>query len=221
MAQWRKDQGDEGKVYNEPRLLDGRESWHPDFFKPILERKKKKRKKDSSCARTRVLQNLRSTCETELNDVHPLHVVAYWMNNSVRIAQKHYLQITDDFLKAGCGLAAPDLFGANVGAEPSLIAPHVPSAKTQTLHKEAFHVIDHHGSSVAFLHGPQMGDEGLERFSYYSIKHDVLDQPPEQVGANATLSETVALLIESWSRMTRSEKAWVNILVQPRMGNCD
>ena len=98
----------------------------------------------------RVLQNLRSTCETELNDVHPLHVVAYWMNNSERIAQKHYLQITDDHLKAGCGLTALDQAGANVGAEPSLIAPHVPSVKTQTLQNKAFPVIDHHGPSVAF-----------------------------------------------------------------------
>ena len=95
----------------------------------------------------RVLQNLRSTCETELNDEHPLHVVVYWMNNLVRIAQKHYLQITDDHLKAGCGLAVPDQFGANEGAEPSLIAPHAPSAKTQTLQKKAFPVIDRHDPS--------------------------------------------------------------------------
>ena len=50
-----------------------------------------------------------------------------------------------------------------------------------------------------------MGDEGLERFSYYSIKHEVLGQSPEQVGANtganATLSETVALLIDGWVDM--------------------
>ena len=70
-----------------------------------------------------------------------------------------------------------------------------------------------------------MGDEGLERFSYYSIKHEVLDQPPAQPGANtvakATLSETVALLIESWSRMTPRQKAWVSTLLQPGMANWD
>ena len=70
-----------------------------------------------------------------------------------------------------------------------------------------------------------MGDEGLERFSYNSIKHEVLDQPPEQVGANtganATLSETVALLIESWSRMSPRQKAWVRTLLQPGMENWD
>ena len=50
---------------------------------------------------------------------------------------------------------------AQVVADPSLIAPHAPLAKTQTLQKKAFPVIDHHGPSVAFLHGPQVGDEGL------------------------------------------------------------
>jgi hypothetical protein len=48
--------------------------------------------------------------------------------------------------------------GANEGAEPSLIAPHAPSAKTQTLQKKAFPVIDRHGPSVGI---PQVGDEGL------------------------------------------------------------
>jgi hypothetical protein len=70
-----------------------------------------------------------------------------------------------------------------------------------------------------------MGDEGLERFSYDSIKHEVLDQSPEQVGANTvanpTLSETVALLIDGWSRMTPRQKAWVSTLLQPEMENWD
>ena len=56
-----------------------------------------------------------------------------------------------------------------------------------------------------------MGD----RFSYYSIKHEVLDQPPEQVGANtvanATLSETVALLIDGWDSMSNEEKMVVQL----------
>ena len=63
-----------------------------------------------------------------------------------------------------------------------------------------------------------MGDEGLDRISYYSLKHEVLDKSAEQVVANtvanATLSETVALLIESWSRMPPRQKAWLSTLLQ-------
>jgi hypothetical protein len=70
-----------------------------------------------------------------------------------------------------------------------------------------------------------MGDEGLERFSYDSLKREIRAKTPEQVGAktvaNAALSETVALLIESWSRMTPRQKAWVSTLLQPGMENWD
>jgi len=53
----------------------------------------------------------------------------------------------------------------------------------------------------------------------------MLDKSTEQVVANtvanATLSETVALLIESWSRMTPRQKAWVSTLLQPGMEHWD
>ena len=99
--------------------------------------------------------------ETELSNTHPLRVVVYWMNNSERMALKHYLQITEDPLNTGCEMEPDRQVVANVVAEPSLIAPHVPSAKTQSLQKNAFPVTDRHGPSVSFLYGPQMGDEGL------------------------------------------------------------
>src|SRR5262249_33968737 len=53
----------------------------------------------------RPFQNLRASRETELVAVHPLHVVTKWIGNSARVAQKHYLQVTDaDFERAiRCG----------------------------------------------------------------------------------------------------------------------
>lgn len=41
-------------------------------------------------------QNLRSTRETELVERFPIHVVCAWIGNSQVVAQKHYLQVTDD-----------------------------------------------------------------------------------------------------------------------------
>ena len=58
--------------------------------------------------------------------------------------------MSDDHLKADCGLATQDQVGANVGADSSLIAHHAPSAKTQTLQKKAFSVLDRHDPSQAF-----------------------------------------------------------------------
>jgi integrase len=41
-------------------------------------------------------QNLRSTRETELADRFPAHVASAWIGNSVAVAVKHYLQVTED-----------------------------------------------------------------------------------------------------------------------------
>lgn len=44
----------------------------------------------------KLFQNLRSTRETELAEVYPIHVVCAWIGNSQAVAKKHYLQVTDD-----------------------------------------------------------------------------------------------------------------------------
>ena len=49
----------------------------------------------------RLFQNLRESRANELWSEYPEHVAGYWMGHSRRIAEKHYLQVTDEqFLKA-------------------------------------------------------------------------------------------------------------------------
>lgn len=43
----------------------------------------------------RLFHNLRASRETELAQDFPIHVVCKWIGNSVKVAQKHYLQVTD------------------------------------------------------------------------------------------------------------------------------
>lgn len=43
----------------------------------------------------RLWHNLRSTRQTELEDHHPTHVVCAWLGNTPKIAQRNYLQVTD------------------------------------------------------------------------------------------------------------------------------
>jgi hypothetical protein len=140
------------------------------------------------------------------------------MGNTEAIAVDHYLQETGRHLADACNITTVNL-GAHTGAEPSLIAPHAPSAKTQTLQNKGFPVIDHHGPSAAICAWAQVGDEGLERFSHEPIKHEFLDQPSKQVVANAvanpTLSETVALLIDRWYNLGPEERAVVTTLLWP------
>jgi integrase len=52
----------------------------------------------------KMFQNLRSSRETELAQMFPLHVVTAWLGNTPRVAQEHYLQLRDsDFAKAIAG----------------------------------------------------------------------------------------------------------------------
>ena len=49
----------------------------------------------------KLFQNLRASRQTELQEKFPTHVVCAWMGNSPKIAQKHYLQTTEEhFQKA-------------------------------------------------------------------------------------------------------------------------
>jgi hypothetical protein len=44
----------------------------------------------------KLFQNLRSTRQNELEEDYPSHVVCYWIGNSEKVANKHYLQVTSD-----------------------------------------------------------------------------------------------------------------------------
>lgn len=44
----------------------------------------------------KLYQNLRSSRQTELEERFPSHVVCAWLGNSVQVARKHDLQVTDD-----------------------------------------------------------------------------------------------------------------------------
>ena len=47
----------------------------------------------------KTFQNLRSTRETELVEDFPVHVVTAWLGNTPKVAEKHYLQVTEEHFK--------------------------------------------------------------------------------------------------------------------------
>ncbi len=51
--------------------------------------------------------NLRSSCRTELQEVFPDHVVNKWIGHSGKVAEKHYLQVTDEHWGKAIELPAP------------------------------------------------------------------------------------------------------------------
>ena len=51
----------------------------------------------------RLFQNMRSMRQTELDEQYPSHKVCAWMGNSMLIASKHYLQITEADFRSASG----------------------------------------------------------------------------------------------------------------------
>lgn len=92
----------------------------------------------------KLFQNLRSTRETELARIHPLHVVVDWIGNSQPVAMKHYLSTTEaDFEAAGASKALQQVSAG--------------SSKVEHDARESREI----SYSSANTHG-RMGDEGLE-----------------------------------------------------------
>jgi integrase len=59
----------------------------------------------------KLFQNLRSSCETDFVTVkgRAEHVAAEWASNSVKVARKHYLQVTDDDFKKATATSGSEL----------------------------------------------------------------------------------------------------------------
>lgn len=56
------------------------------------------------CPWPKLWQNLRATWETELAESFPSHVVCSWIGNSIQVAAKHYLQVTEDHFASAANL---------------------------------------------------------------------------------------------------------------------
>ena len=73
-------------------------------------------------------QNLRSSRETELADQYPIQVVTAWIGNSVAVAKKHYLQVTENHFQRAVGLGDESaMLGARGGAKSAVGADMVQS----------------------------------------------------------------------------------------------
>jgi len=99
-AAW--DQAPEGAEYVFPeeyrRRAKGKHGWAGCNLRSTLE-KIIKRAKVSQW--TRLWHSMRASCETDLAREYPLAVVAKWLGNTVAVAMRHYVDVTDaDFERA-------------------------------------------------------------------------------------------------------------------------
>jgi len=69
----------------------------------------------------RLFQNLRSSRETELASEFPLHVATAWIGNTARIAERHYLQVPDNFYERALAQNAAQQGAVLSGKEQKVI----------------------------------------------------------------------------------------------------
>lgn len=74
-------------------------------YKSLVTQAEKIIEKAGAARWPRLWQNLRSSCQTDLERRHPGHVVCAWMGNTPEVARKHYLQVTDEDFRAALGVA--------------------------------------------------------------------------------------------------------------------
>lgn len=75
--------------------------------------------------------NLRASWETELAATFPLHVVCDWIGNSERIADRHYLQVTDEhFETAKTGAAKSDAIALQNAVQTGSVQNGQPMTKS-------------------------------------------------------------------------------------------
>jgi integrase len=55
----------------------------------------------------KLFANLRATRETELVKDHPVHLVCNWLGNSIEVANRHYLQVTEEDYRRAAGGQEP------------------------------------------------------------------------------------------------------------------
>jgi len=63
--------------------------------------------------------NCRSSRETELLAIHPAHVVHKWIGHTAKVAQQHYLQVTDADFDRAAGIFGTIFGTLNAAHEPS------------------------------------------------------------------------------------------------------
>ena len=104
----------------------------------------------------KLFQNLRSTRETELAERWPMHVVCAWIGNSRAVAQKHYLQVTDEHFAQAATERTPPLKATQ---NPTQQAAELTREEPQPIGQTA---IFEQKRGIARQYERSMGDTGLE-----------------------------------------------------------
>jgi hypothetical protein len=120
----------------------------------------------------RLFHNLRSSRQTELTERFPAHVVCAWLGNSEKIANAHYLQVTDERFARAVG--GQDRFG---------------KALQKALQSGD---ISHHTASHAVAKDGENPEENAIQLDSNSTKRRARDSNPQPVSRHLISSQTAS-----------------------------
>ncbi|MQG87379.1 MAG: hypothetical protein FI699_00720 [SAR202 cluster bacterium] len=142
---------------------------------------------------------MRASRTTELVKDFPEHVVTAWMGHSKKIAQKHYLQVTEDDYKQASSNPTQNPT-QQITVSPRRGSQPILSAHEKTLVLQGLAIIRE------TLQTREVGDEGLRQnganVCNHSLKTTSEKSVGAQVGAKMSLSQVVALLIDRWDEQS-------------------
>ena len=110
----------------------------------------------------RLFHAMRGSRETELAKEYPIHVVTSWLGNTVSIAVKHYLQVTDDdFARASgsgaeCGARAAQNTAQHTRASNCMESPESKKTPINTAFEQ------HQAPACATVQNVKSEEEGFE-----------------------------------------------------------
>ena len=146
---------------------------------------------------------MRASRATELVKDFPEHVVTAWMGHSKRIAQKHYLQVTEDDYKQASSNPTQNPT-QQITVSPRRGSQPILSAHEKTLVLQGLAIIRE------TLRTREVGDEGLEPTCVSPTNNRVLRitgiPVGPKVGPNLSLGELTSRLIDRWDGMSDEER---------------
>lgn len=98
----------------------------------------------------KLFHNLRASYETDLAKVHPIKTVCDWIGNSITVAQRHYLQTTEEDFERASGIEN----STQIPTQQPSARPRKES-RVDSIHKEKHWIPSVSPSRL-------VGDEGLE-----------------------------------------------------------
>ena len=151
----------------------------------------------------------RATRQTELTYEHPQHVVCCWLGNSQLIAQRHYLQVTDeDFERAIHGSSK----ATQNPAQHLHVSARTGSQGTSPADEETL-VLQVPAALCETMRTGLVGDTGLEPVTILPQKTPLSQQGGAESGALSGDDERLRVLLEAWAELPESVKAAVMEMV--------